>query len=102
MHKKISRYIEEGKIVIRPNMFWNMPNDFKNYYSLFRKIVGISDLVVLKGDLNFRRLVEDKDWDSELKLNKAVSYFKYPMLILRTIKSSSLVGIAKNKEERNK
>ena len=90
---KFNHYLDEGKILIKPNFFWNMPNDFKNYNHIFMKLIGRSDLVIIKGDLNFRRLVEDKSWQSDQKLGSLISYLKTPCLVLRTIKSSTIVDL---------
>ena len=100
MYDRLSGYLREGRIVVKPDLFWNMPNDFKNFHHLFRRIIGKSDLVIVKGDLNFRRLVEDKKWDDGLKWSEAISYFSYPVLSLRTIKSSCLVDVSENEKEK--
>lgn len=52
-----------------------------------------ADLVLLKGDLNYRRLVRDQHWPSATAFASATSYFPAPVAALRTLKSDVLVGV---------
>jgi hypothetical protein len=51
-------------------------------------------LVILKGDANYRRLVGDAVWPTEIPLAEVASYFPAPLLALRTLKSDAVVGLA--------
>jgi len=50
-------------------------------------------LVILKGDLNYRRAVGDALWTTPTSWAEATAYFPAPLLTLRTLKSDALVGI---------
>lgn len=52
-----------------------------------------ASLSILKGDLNYRRLVGDRDWPPATPFTNVVSYFPGPVAALRTLKSDVIVGI---------
>jgi hypothetical protein len=58
-----------------------------------------SDLVVLKGDVNYRRLLDDRHWPHTTPLGKAATYFPAPFLLLRTLKSEIQIGLAPGQAE---
>ncbi len=90
-------YIHKGKIEIEDDEFWASPYYFKNMPdSDMRKQLYKSDLIIVKGDLNYRRLVEDRDWtytDSFSKRTKGV-FGNAPIFAPRVLKSDVLVGVS--------
>ncbi len=92
---KIDEMRKSGEMKFAPNAFWNMPFPFKEMpEELLREFnnekVG---LIIIKGDLNYRRLVEDKKWRITKSIKPRVSYFERPLLILRSLKSDTLIGM---------
>ena len=93
-----NNYIYEGKIEIEDDSFWAAPYCFKKMpeESKLREQLCNSDLIIVKGDLNYRRLVEDKNWpytDSFLERTKGV-FGNVPIFAPRVIKSDVLVGVS--------
>jgi hypothetical protein len=54
---------------------------------------GQASLAILKGDLNYRRLVGDRDWPPTVPFADVVAYFPAPVAALRTLKSDVITGI---------
>ncbi|MDA2807305.1 damage-control phosphatase ARMT1 family protein [Nocardiopsis suaedae] len=52
-----------------------------------------SSLTVLKGDLNYRRLVGDRWWDPATPFAEAAGGFPSPVAALRTVKSDTVTGL---------
>ena len=52
------------------------------------------DLAILKGDVNYRRLVGDRHWDPTTPVGRAAGYFPTAFLSLRTLKAELVVGLA--------
>jgi hypothetical protein len=50
-------------------------------------------VVIVKGDLNFRRLVGDLHWDPATPFADVTGYFPAPVAALRTLKSDVAVGV---------
>lgn len=92
-------YLNSGKIKVETNDFWTSPrtfNELKEADSDLYKELTKSSLIIVKGDLNYRRLVEDKNWnydESFIKLTKNV-FGDVPILAPRVIKSDVLVGVS--------
>ena len=59
-----------------------------------------SDLVVLKGDLNYRRLLRDRRWDPATPMEGIVGYFPAALATLRTTKSELIVDCPRETFER--
>ncbi len=52
-----------------------------------------ASLTILKGDLNYRRLVGDRDWPPTTPFADVVSYFPGSLAVLRTLKSDVITGL---------
>lgn len=65
---------------------WEMPAD------LSAALTG-SNLLIAKGDANYRRLLGDRHWPLDLPFASVVDYLPCPALALRTLKSEIAVGI---------
>ena len=50
-------------------------------------------IIIIKGDMNYRRLVGDKNYDYFDKIEDKVEYIEQPLLILRSLKSNVIVGV---------
>jgi len=65
------------------------------YEGLFRL-----DTVILKGDINYRRPLSDRQWPYITPIEKIVTYFPTSLLILRTLKGEIIVGLKKGRAEK--
>ena len=52
-----------------------------------------SDLVISKGDANYRRLLGDRKWDYPIPFKDVLCYFPAPIMAFRVMKSEVAVGI---------
>jgi hypothetical protein len=66
--------------------FFEMPDDL---FAQFRA----ADFVILKGDVNYRRLIGDAHWKPTIAFDYAARYFPAPFVSLRTMKSDPIVGL---------
>lgn len=94
---RCKEYIRSGRIKIEDDAFWASPYCFKDMPNneLYKQLCD-SDLIIVKGDLNYRRLVEDRDWtytDSFSKRTKGV-FGNAPIFAPRVLKSDVLVGVS--------
>ncbi len=56
-------------------------------------------VTVLKGDLNYRRLVGDRRWPPTTPFADVTAYFPGPVAALRTLKSDVITGLTAETEE---
>jgi hypothetical protein len=58
-----------------------------------------SDLLVSKGDANYRRLLGDRHWPPATVLREVVNYLPAPVLVLRVAKAEIAVGLRPGQAE---
>lgn len=91
------------KFSFKPNLFWNMPVRYEDLFTtkykslanfdVEKSIFTGSDLLVIKGDLNYRRLVGDTNYWPGKSISSLIKYVNAPLLIIRSFKSNvTLLG----------
>eukprot|EP00794_Sanderia_malayensis_P006557 gene6558-7298_t len=67
--------LKEGSFVIREHPYWTYSNDYadmaKKSPDLYEDLAK-SQLVIFKGDLNYRKLIGDRDWPFTTAFSKAL------------------------------
>ncbi len=89
---KLELFIDQGRLELCHHDFWTQPLFFQDMPDDLSSVFKVSDLVIVKGDANYRRLVEDRHWPISMPLSNTVAYFPSNCLILRVLKSELLVG----------
>ncbi|MFP4563893.1 MAG: ARMT1-like domain-containing protein [Spirochaetia bacterium] len=89
----IKKLFETGKIRIIPDLFWNSPGFLDALPERLVKSFSRGFLVILKGDVNYRRAVRDAPWPPETSLEKVLPVIGSPFLFLRTLKSDTLLRV---------
>jgi uncharacterized protein with ATP-grasp and redox domains len=88
-----------GQLSILPHAYWNGP---LSLWELPLDLAGQLEparLVLLKGDANYRRALNDALWPPTTSFVAATEYFPAPLLALRTLKSDPIVGLAEGRAE---
>ncbi|HTF07011.1 MAG TPA: damage-control phosphatase ARMT1 family protein [Asanoa sp.] len=83
----------DARVAVRTHGFWCAPLDFGAMPADLRADLRGHRLVVAKGDLNYRRLVGDRDWDPTTPVRFAATDLDVPVVALRTCKSEVVVGL---------
>ena len=95
----LTGYLEDGRLRILDHYFWNGPLHFPEFPDDLRRCLAGSDLVVLKGDVNYRRLLSDRRWAPSVNMESIVGYFPAALVTLRTTKSELVVDLSPEKVE---
>lgn len=90
---RIRTYVETGVVRIVPDLFWNTDGRMWELPPRLEVPFRMADLVIAKGDANYRRITNDAFWPPEAELEQALDDFPAPLLALRTLKSDTLVGV---------
>ncbi|KAH0622385.1 hypothetical protein JD844_024648 [Phrynosoma platyrhinos] len=103
-HKWMSRcgvswegYMKKGIWIYHDHMFWTLPHEFSamaqvapDLYTELQK----SDLIIFKGDLNYRKLIGDRKWEFTVPFHQALNNFHpAPLCSFRTLKCDIQVGL---------
>ncbi len=85
--------MEEGRLTLRAHPFACAPLPYSEMPDDLREEFASASLTVMKGDLNYRRLVGDRMWPATTPFAAVTAYFPGPVVALRTLKSDALVGV---------
>ncbi|CAG9855611.1 unnamed protein product [Phyllotreta striolata] len=93
-------YIDKKKWVIYVYDFWTLPFDFsymaKVDPDLYRKLAQ-AKAVFFKGDLNYRKLFGELNWEPSTSVDEGLRNFNPTALcIIRTVKADIICGVPKN------
>ncbi|MFZ6028971.1 MAG: damage-control phosphatase ARMT1 family protein [Chloroflexota bacterium] len=90
----------EGKLHFTHDSFWATCLMFRQMPAALRAELAQSSLVLLKGDVNYRRLLDDRHWPHTARMETIAAYFPAPFATLRTLKGEIMVGLQPGQAER--
>jgi hypothetical protein len=82
----------DGRLRVETHAFHCAPLPFADMPASLADRLG-GGLTIFKGDLNYRRLVGDRDWDPASSFQDAVAYLPGPAVALRILKSEVVLGV---------
>lgn len=82
-----------GSIQIHDHLYWTSPLAGWQMPSDLGGRLARSQLLIFKGDANYRRLLGDRHWPMSTPFAAVVSYLPAPSLAIRTLKSEVAVGL---------
>lgn len=82
-----------GSLEVRTHPFFCAPLPYAEMPEDLRGEFESATLTLLKGDLNYRRLVGDQLWDATAPFADLTAYFPGAVAVLRTLKSDVIVGL---------
>lgn len=90
-------YLQDKTWVVETHDFWTMPNTYNEMIKESPELhtnLSHSDFILFKGDLNYRKLVSDRQWDPTTQFKRALrSFHPASLCSLRTLKSDCVVGL---------
>ncbi|WTW97872.1 damage-control phosphatase ARMT1 family protein [Streptomycetaceae bacterium NBC_01309] len=98
--ERLWREVESGCLVVRTHPFSCAPLPYADMPDDLRRDFADAALTIMKGDLNYRRLVGDRHWPATLPFADAAAHFPGPVAALRTLKSDVAVGVDAETEAR--
>jgi hypothetical protein len=95
----IHSYLKTKQLILKEDPFWTSPYMFDQMPAPLLTELKESDLVILKGDVNYRRLLGDRHWPHTTQLEEITGYFPATFAILRTLKSEIIVGLEEGQSD---
>ncbi len=97
--RRLRRAIDDQHFVLIDHPFWVTGAFFHEMPEDLIATLARADLVISKGDANYRRLVGDCHWDPTTPFQIAAGYFPTPLVALRTLKAELIVGLKQGEAE---
>lgn len=98
--ERVRMHLEKGRLHLRTHWFYATSLFYFQLPEDLRAELAATDLVILKGDVNYRRLLGDAHWPSTIAFDRAIAYFPVPLVTLRTLKAELIVGLGAGQAER--
>lgn len=103
LSQKWSSYFQTGVWVVKADSFWTYPHSFNLMTNTDPDLyleLGEADMIIFKGDLNYRKLVGDLNWETTTSFKSALQGFlPSTVLSLRTAKADVMVGLEPGQAE---
>ncbi|MFC4498232.1 MULTISPECIES: damage-control phosphatase ARMT1 family protein [Streptomyces] len=90
--------LADGTLTVRVHPFAAAPLPFERMPDDLRTEFAAATLTLVKGDLNYRRLVGDRRWPATTPFADVTAHFPGPVAALRTLKSEVVVGLSADTE----
>jgi len=93
MAYRLEDHLQSGRLTLVDDFFWNSPlAGWQMPARLWRELAQF-DLVVSKGDANYRRLLGDRHWPFTTPIGDILCYLPTPLAALRVLKSEVAAGL---------
>lgn len=97
---RLKQHIDSGKLYIQDDLYWTSPRYFWEIPKSLYLELSHSDLLISKGDYNYRRLVGDYYWPHTTSFEQVVCYLPVPLVALRVLKAEMALGLTSQQVER--
>lgn len=91
--KDITQLLHQNRLILRTSPALGLPVCFCEDKTLTRETFENTELVIFKGDLNYRYFAGDRRWPHTMEKRYFFERFSRPAICLRTLKSEVLVGL---------
>jgi len=92
--ERVESYLQEKRLIIEDDPFWVTARGFRKMPENLCASLEDADLVIVKGDANYRRLLDDRRWPYCASLAELTSYFPTSFSTIRTIKAPLVVDLS--------
>ena len=91
--ERLSAAIRSARLCLEADFYWNSPLFIDDLPARLVTSLGEANLVIVKGDMNYRRHLHDTVVPATEPLSQHASPLPAPMLFLRTMKGDPIAGL---------
>jgi uncharacterized protein with ATP-grasp and redox domains len=91
---RLQALLDEGRLSLQTHWFWTSPLAMWHMPTDLKGELAFSDLLICKGDANYRRLLGDRHWPYTTSFADIVCYLPAPLVALRTLKAEVACGLS--------
>jgi uncharacterized protein with ATP-grasp and redox domains len=96
---RLQAHLSSGRLALKDDPFWTSCLMFRQMPPPLAAELASSDLVIFKGDVNYRRLLDDAHWPHTARMDEIAAYFPASFVALRTLKGEIMVGLEAGQAE---
>jgi predicted aconitase with swiveling domain/uncharacterized protein with ATP-grasp and redox domains len=90
---RLQEHLQAGRLTVQADNFWLSPlASWEMPEALYQELAQ-ADMLISKGDANYRRWLGDLHWPFTTPFNNILAYRPAPLLALRVLKSEIVVGL---------
>ncbi len=93
MAKRLQKYLNRARFCLLDDWFWVSPLPLWEMPAATCRTLAQADLLISKGDANYRRLLGDCHWPFTAHFDDIAGYMPAPLVALRTAKSEVMAGL---------
>jgi uncharacterized protein with ATP-grasp and redox domains len=86
-------YLAQGQVTLNTHFYWTSPLSGWEMPPDLRQDLRKSNLIISKGDANYRRWLGDRSWSFTTPVHSVLNYLPAPFLAFRVLKSNVLLGL---------
>jgi len=90
---RLEQDFSSGQLVFDTDPFWTSWLMFREMPASLSQQLASAGLVLVKGDVNYRRLLDDRHWPATTRMESVCGYFPAPFAAVRTLKGEIVVGL---------
>ena len=91
---RLHAYVRHRRLQVYTHPFWTSPLPMWEMPDDLRALLAEADVVLAKGDANYRRALGDAHWPLTTPLADIVSYCPAPLVFVRTCKAEVIAGLS--------
>jgi hypothetical protein len=91
--RRVGEALASGRVSLETHEFYCAPWSYRHLPASLTRQFRRASLTIFKGDLNYRRLLEDRAWPAVTPLADVTAYFPGSFAALRTLKSDVIAGL---------
>lgn len=96
---RLRQAMGNGRLRLRDDWVWTSGTPARDLPAPVCAELARSDLLISKGDANYRRLLGDREWDYTTPFETASASLPIPVVALRTLKSEVMAGLTSEQVE---
>ncbi len=98
--RRLQGYLQEERLQLQNDFFWTSPAPGWEMPPELRQSLASADLLISKGDANYRRWLGDRHWPFTAPIQQVVAYRPAPLLLMRVLKSEIVAGLMPGQPEK--
>jgi uncharacterized protein with ATP-grasp and redox domains len=96
---RLREAMSQGTIALHDDPFWSTCLSYHDMPAHIEAELAASDLVLFKGDVNYRRVLDDRHWPHTAHMADIAAHMPAPFAVLRTLKGELIVDLEPGQAE---